>query len=272
MRRQPKWLQGKPGLVFFAILGVAWLASQVREKKPSPPSGQRDSAVPAQSQDVERPDRTIYATRADFDFYLLTLSWHPAFCLDGHEDKQECQVRQPHPLAIHGLWPEKLQPGAYPHDCRAPRLALAPALAHQLEDYMPGMQSNLHEHEWRAHGGCSGLDDDLYFEHTLDRARYLDAALRADLTNLAGRETTPAELRAAADEYHPGLGATLVFQCRTLRGAPAALRSRPFLIEVRQCIDDDGPEGAPGTPFDCAAVDRRDQGCGGSFRIAELAR
>jgi hypothetical protein len=49
------------------------------------------------------------------------------------------------------------------------------------------------------------------------------------------------------------------------------LRNRPYLIEVRQCIDDDGPNGAPGTLLDCATVNRRDQGCGRSFRIAELA-
>jgi len=137
---------------------------------------------------------------------------------------------------------------------------------------MPGMQSNLHDHEWRTHGGCSGLDDDDYFQQTLDRARGMDAALRMRLTSLAGRETTPAELRAAADAYRAGLGATITFQCRTLRDAPAALRNRPFLIEVRQCIDDDGAHGAPGTPLDCASVERRDQGCGRSFRIAELTR
>jgi hypothetical protein len=62
----------------------------------------------------------------------------------------------------------------------------------------------------------------------------------------------------------------LVFAA-TLRAAPAALRNRPYLIEVRQCIDDDGPNGAPGTLLACASVNRRDQGCGPSFRIAELA-
>jgi hypothetical protein len=37
---------------------------------------------------------------------------------------------------------------------------------------------------------------------------------------------------------------------------------------VRQCLDDDGPGGAPGTPLDCATLKRRDQGCGQSFLIA----
>jgi hypothetical protein len=40
-------------------------------------------------------------------------------------------------------------------------------------------------------------------------------------------------------------------------------------FEVRQCVDNDGPGGAPGTLLDCATVQRRDQGCGRSFLIAE---
>ena len=136
---------------------------------------------------------------------------------------------------------------------------------------MPGMQSQLHEHEWRTHGACSGLGADEYFRYALGLARALDAALAPRLTTLAGRETSAAELRAAADAYQPGLGKTFTLQCRTLRAAPDAARGRPSLIEVRQCIDNDGPHGAPGTLLDCAAVNRRDQGCGRSFRIAEIS-
>jgi hypothetical protein len=52
-----------------------------------------------------------------------------------------------------------------------------------------------------------------------------------------------------------------------LRDANSA---QPHLIEVRQCVDNDGPGGAPRTPLDCAAVKRRDQGCGQHFRIAGM--
>ncbi len=69
--------------------------------------------------------------------------------------------------------------------------------------------------------------------------------------------------------FSPGLGRTLTFHCRTLRGASSR---RPYLIEVRQCVDNDGPGGAPGTALDCAVVKRRDQGCGASFRIAGATR
>ena len=76
------------------------------------------------------------------------------------------------PLVIHGLWPERLEPRTYPHDCPAPPLDLdAGARAASSRDFMPGMADGLHEHEWREHGGCSGLDDDVYISRALELAR-----------------------------------------------------------------------------------------------------
>ena len=209
------------------------------------------------------------AAPTPFDFYLMALTVHSAFCSDGHAHTPECRIAVQRPLVIHGLWPERNEPRTYPHDCPAAPLGLDSALAQQLADFMPGMADGLHEHEWREHGGCSGLDDDEYFQQALELARGIDAALGARLATLAGNETTAAELREIADLFHPGLGATLTFHCRVLRDANSA---QPHLIEVRQCVDNDGPNGAPGTPLDCATVKRRDQGCGQHFRIAGMRR
>ncbi len=66
----------------------------------------------------------------------------------------------------------------------------------------------------------------------------------------------------------PGIGATFTLHCRTLRD----YGSTPVLYELRQCVDNDGPGGAPGTLLDCVRVKRRDQGCGKSFLIAEQGR
>jgi ribonuclease I len=254
-----------------AVLGA--LAAWYSSRQPHGPSTDAPARAPPIREETLEPGKPVSspdsARRADFDFYLMTMSVHAAFCADGHGRNAECRERAPRPLVIHGLWPERLQAGAYPHDCPAPRLDLDPALAAELARYMPGMRADLHEHEWRKHGGCAGLDDDVYYRDALGLARNLDAALSAHLTTLAGRETDAGELRGIADRFRPGLGSSLVFQCRTLRDAPAALRKRPFLVEVRQCVDDDGAGGAPGTPLDCASVGRRDQGCGRRFRIAE---
>jgi ribonuclease T2 len=199
-----------------------------------------------------------------FDFYLMAMTVHPAFCADNAR-RRECATGNRRPLVIHGLWPERMEPRTYPHDCLAPALDLDPALSLELADRMPGMADGLHQHEWRTHGGCSGLDDDDYYRHALELTRRVDGALGATLTTRAGGETTAGELREIADMFSPGLGRTLTFHCRTLREAGSR---RPYLIEVRQCVDNDGPGGAPGTALACAIVKRRDQGCGQSFLIA----
>ena len=64
--------------------------------------------------------------------------------------------------------------------------------------------------------------------------------------------------------FQPGIGATFTLHCRTLRGSGDRAG---LLVEVRQCIDNDGADGAPGTLLDCATVGRRDQGCGALFRL-----
>jgi ribonuclease I len=258
--------------VALAIAVVAALLSWYSSRQAHVPAHEPEVKTPPIREETRERRKPVApaatSRRADFDFYLMVMSSHAAFCADGHGRDPECTRSAPRALSIHGLWPERLQAGAYPHDCAAPRLDLEPRLAADLEPYMPGMRADLHEHEWRKHGGCAGLDDDTYFAAALVRARALDAALSGELTTLAGRETSAQELRDAADRHQPGLGATLVFQCRTLRDAPAAQRRRPFLIEVRQCLDDDGADGAPGAPLNCANVDRRDQGCGRRFLIA----
>lgn len=213
-------------------------------------------------------ERVAAPGRPAFDFYLLALTVHPAFCADGRSHMQECRARSPRPLVIHGLWPENLAPGKYPRDCPTHALDLDPALEVELADWMPGIAASLHEHEWRKHGGCSGLDDDEYFRRSIDLARVLDRALGARLTTLAGEAVTPEELREFADLNEPGIGATFTLHCRPLRGAPPELRAQPFLVEIRQCVDNDGPGGAPGTLLDCARLPRHDQGCGSEFRIA----
>jgi ribonuclease I len=224
-----------------------------------------DRALPGGSGPAAKKRAATATAHSTFDFYLMVLTVHSAFCADGHAREPECRTAARRPLVIHGLWPERLQPRTYPHDCVAAPLALDAALALELEDFMPGMADGLHEHEWREHGGCSGLDDDEYFRDALDLARGVDAALGARLATLAGEETSGASLREIADLFHPGIGATLTFHCRVLR---AAHSGEPHLIEVRQCVDNDGPNGAPRTPLDCATVNRRDQGCGQRFRIA----
>jgi ribonuclease I len=240
-----------------AIMLIAALVASFsrREAAHTPPAAEKPLA--------DKRDKASPAGAA-FDFYLMAMTAHPAFCADKAR-RRECATGNPRPLVIHGLWPERMEPRTYPRDCPAPALDLDPALSLELADMMPGMADGLHQHEWRTHGGCSGLDDDDYYRHALELTRRVAGALGATLTTRAGGETTAGELREIADMYSPGLGRTITFHCRTLRDAQSR---RPYLIEVRQCVDNDGPDGAPGTALACAVVKRRDQGCGQSFLIA----
>lgn len=260
---------GRKNFVALLVVAIAVFAAWNSQRR-GPESG-RDhpendtKASPAPGPGPAKPAGV--GTNRNFDFYLLAMTAHPAFCADGHAREPECRAPAA-PLSIHGLWPEKLEPGKYPRDCQGAPLSLDHGLELELAPLMPGMADDLHEHEWRAHGRCSGLDDDDYFRATLELARRVDGVLRAKLTTLAGETTNARELREYADSYERGLGATLTFHCRTIRDSPAAHRREPYLVEIRQCVDDDGARGAPGTLLDCAAVNRRDQGCGSGFRIA----
>ncbi len=266
---------GRKNFVALFVVAVAIFAAWNSQRHGSGPEKTDEPALEAPAADAKtgsgaKPAATKPAAGTpgrNFDFYLLALTAHPAFCADGHSREPECRVVSV-PLSIHGLWPEKLEPGKYPRDCPGSPLSLDHGLELELEPLMPGMADGLHEHEWRSHGRCSGLDDDDYFRATLELARRVDGVMRAKLTTLAGGATNARELREYADGYQAGLGATLTFHCRTLRNAPPAHRREPYLVEIRQCVDDDGARGAPATPLDCATVNRRDQGCGGGFRIA----
>ena len=111
-----------------------------------------------ESQRGGRPQRRGRAeangTPGVFDFYLLTLSWSPEFCVT-HPQAAECAA---HPgFVLHGLWPQN-NDGSYPEDCSD---AAGPSDPGAFRDIFP--DEHLLEHEWQTHGTCSGLGPDAYF-------------------------------------------------------------------------------------------------------------
>jgi ribonuclease T2 len=101
---------------------------------------------------------------ARFDYYLLSLSWSPSYCLTHLEDREECGDRG-FGFVLHGLWPQ-YRGGSWPRNCasddRPDRATVARTLA-----FMPSRR--LIEHEWQTHGACTGLTPSDYFE-LADRA------------------------------------------------------------------------------------------------------
>jgi ribonuclease T2 len=99
-----------------------------------------------------------------FDYYLLTLSWSPTYCLLHGNDRWECGHRG-YGFVLHGLWPQ-FDSGGYPQNCTLAS-SLSPAAEAAGGKVYPSL--SLMRHEWQRHGTCSGLDAVDYFR-TADRA------------------------------------------------------------------------------------------------------
>jgi ribonuclease T2 len=96
-----------------------------------------------------------------FDYYVLALSWSPEFCAqDGpNRSYRECDARRHLGFIVHGLWPQR-HGGSQLEYCR--RVPPVPhAIVEDMLSIMP--DRSLIQHEWRAHGSCSGLSARDYF-------------------------------------------------------------------------------------------------------------
>ncbi len=96
-----------------------------------------------------------------FDSYVLALSWAPAFCASGGSSKtyRECDARRHVGFVVHGLWPQRSD-GEMIENC-----GRVHPVGHEIvEDMLPIMPDRgLIQHEWRAHGSCTGLSPAAYF-------------------------------------------------------------------------------------------------------------
>jgi ribonuclease I len=116
----------------------------------------------------------------DFDSYVLAMSDENDFCA-ANPNKQEClSGAGALGMRLHGLWPDQhndLQNRyQYCSDVTASQVSAnwcasdidisssmdANVLA-QLTTVMPGVDSCLENHEWYAHGTCSGMQPNDYF-------------------------------------------------------------------------------------------------------------
>ena len=174
-----------------------------------------------------------------FDYYVLALSWAPAFCAHQTTKRSagECGAGREMGFVVHGLWPER-DTGRPLENC-LPSLPVPGNIAQQILPLMP--DPGLIQHEWRTHGSCSGLSVADYFaaiERAADRIR-VPEPYRAFHRALA---TGPGEIerRFAAVNHLHGTSALRV-QCRAgeVRGVLVCLtknlQPRPCSWNVRDC-------------------------------------
>jgi ribonuclease T2 len=174
------------------------------------------------------------AAAGDFDYYLLSLSWSPAYCLDS-PDAAECNGPRHYGFIVHGLWPQGDR--VSPEHCDLHR-AVPDAVVDSLADIMPAR--GLVYHEWSAHGTCSGLEPTEYFE-LLRRARSRVSVPDELINPVAPVSRSVESLRAAFLRAHPRFppGSVMITCSR---------QDTPRLREVRLCLERDL------APRDCGAA------------------
>jgi ribonuclease T2 len=161
----------------------------------------------------------------DFAYYVLSLSWSPAFCLSSPE-AAECNGPRRYGFIVHGLWPQNEI--GWPEHCDVHR-AVPDDVVQNMADLMPARA--LLYHEWSAHGTCSGLEPAEYF--ALVRRAFTSVAIPRELSNPAQAiEQPPGSVMAAFLHANPRLGAQSVVVTCSGQGSPR-------LREVRICLDRD---------------------------------
>ncbi len=156
------------------------------------------SGAPASAGFSDRP--------GDFDYYALVLSWSPSFCLDGHGSDPQCTAKRPYAFVVHGLWPQYDK--GWPSDCGTGREPRVPdRIVSDVIDTIP--TEKLMNHEWQAHGTCSGLGMRGYFD--LTRKLYKSITIPAKYSNLASPlDVTVPELRSDILKANPQLKPSMI--------------------------------------------------------------
>ena len=109
----------------------------------------------------------------DFDFFVLSLSWSPTYCLaqGDRANRMQCGSRTPKAFVVHGLWPQYSI--GYPEYCRSGEPQRVPrSLIDTMLDIMPS--PGLIGSQWRKHGTCTGLAQGEYLAITRQAYQRID--------------------------------------------------------------------------------------------------
>lgn len=165
-------------------------------------------------------------TPGDFDFYVLALSWSPAYCKQAGADANphQCKSTTPFRFIVHGLWPQYER--GYPESCPGVQRRINRRVAVDMEDIMPS--HGLVFHQWRKHGTCSGLDPDDYFDLTRQAFEKIKIPKAFQVIKKRG-QAAPQKIEAAFTSINPGLSSDAI----------AIVCERGEMEEVRICLTKD---------------------------------
>ncbi len=190
-----------PVVLLAGLLLTGIAAAKPRKKKPAPP--------------------------AQFSYYMLVLSYAPDFCNQpqGDKDPRECGDGRHVGFIVHGLWPQG-ETSRGPENCHSTS-APTPDIIQATLSYIP--TESLIQHEWKAHGTCSGLSADDYFA-TLRKARD-SVTLPADLDQPSQQlQLSPADVESKVAAANSG------FPAKAFR---TSCYHDGELQEVRACFNKD---------------------------------
>ncbi len=194
-------------------------------------------------------------TDGDFDYYVLALSWQPAFC-ETQSRKPECQSQDngrfdTTNFVLHGLWPNQDNDPSHAFAycgqsnaiistdkdgdwCQLPDLPLSTDVEHDLSIFMPGAESCLDHHEWYKHGTCAGMSADAYFALSNGLvASFAQTDFNQFVASQIGGEVTRYDLLSRfEDEFGPGSDDFLSLRCNEVDGVS-------LLSEIRLALKKD---------------------------------
>jgi ribonuclease T2 len=161
---------------------------------------------------------------ADFDFYVLSLSWSPSYCAAEGDDADPAECSKPRGFVVHGLWPQF--EGGYPEFCARTAQGPSREAIGALADIMPG--AGLIRYQWNKHGSCTGLSGEAYLA-TLRRAYESIEIPESFEAENASRSMSAAAIETAFIEANQGL-----------RKNGIAVRCKGSMLrEVRICLTRD---------------------------------
>jgi ribonuclease T2 len=175
---------------------------------------------------VQPDDRLVYDGA-----YVLTISWHPAFC-ETKPSLSECRGERASDYAadhfsLHGLWPQDDEYCGVDQDVIAideanrwddlPPIDMSSAARRDLDRVMPGTTDNLERHEWVLHGTCAGTSADIFFTRAIALVEEINASAVRDLfAHNIEEHISRNQLRAAFDSaFGDGAGRRVRLDCET---------------------------------------------------------
>ena len=161
---------------------------------------------------------------ADFDYYVLSLSWSPTWCAANDRDGRtpQCDGKRRYGLVVHGFWPQNER--GWPEDCRSSEPDRVPtSLLRSYFDIIPS--AGLAGHEWRKHGTCSGLNQQRYFAQL--RAAYAKVQKPPVIFNGSiDRRLRTGDIEDLLTSFNPGLP----------RNGISVICDQNQLAEIRICM------------------------------------